>query len=90
VCSTTVWMTDDWDPSIPEHRIIAYGIKAGDTVAEMCNMASARKAFKMVGYIAEMDDDLVNRGNGIPWYYRSRYVDSSALLLTLLFNTPAL
>jgi len=62
-------MTDDWDPSIPEHKDIAYGIELGDGIAEMRNIASARKALKTVGYTVEVDDDLADKGDEIAWYY---------------------
>lgn len=62
-------MTDDWDPSIPEHKAIAHGIEIGDGIAEMRNMGSARRALKTVGYVVEMDDDLADKGDEIPWYY---------------------
>lgn len=62
-------MTDEWDPSIPEHKEIAYGIEIGDGIAEMRNFASARKALKTVGFNVEMDDDLADKGDAIPWYY---------------------
>jgi len=62
-------MTDDWDPSIPEHKAIAHGIEIGDGIAEMRNIAAARKALNTVGYIVEMDDDLADKGDEVPWYY---------------------
>ncbi|KAF8306033.1 delta-sterol C-methyltransferase [Clavulina sp. PMI_390] len=62
-------MTDAWDPSIPEHKAIAHGIEIGDGIAEMRNMAAARKAIHSVGYQVEADEDLADMGDEIPWYY---------------------
>lgn len=62
-------MADHWDPSIPEQKAIAYEIEIGNGIAEMRTMATARKALKTVGYQVEMDDDLADKGDEIPWYY---------------------
>lgn len=62
-------MTDAWDPSIPEHKAIAHGIEIGDGIAEMRTMAVARKALKTLGYKVEVDEDLAERPDEIPWYY---------------------
>lgn len=62
-------MTDEWDPSIPQHKAIAYGIEIGDGIAEMRNMKAARDALNTVGFTIEQEDDLADKGDEIPWYY---------------------
>ena len=62
-------MTDAWDPSNPEHKAIAHGIEVGDGIAEMRTYAQARKALKTVGFDVELDEDLAERPDEVPWYY---------------------
>jgi len=62
-------MTDAWDPSNPEHKTIAHGIEVGDGIAEMRTYAQARKALKTVGFDVELDEDLAERPDEVPWYY---------------------
>ncbi|KAF8321915.1 S-adenosyl-L-methionine-dependent methyltransferase [Cantharellus anzutake] len=62
-------MTDAWDPSIPEHKAIAHEIEVGDGIAEMRSYAQAREALKTVGFEIELDEDLAERPDEVPWYY---------------------
>ncbi|WVW83092.1 hypothetical protein I302_105110 [Kwoniella bestiolae CBS 10118] len=62
-------MTDEWDPTNPEHKRIAHGIEVGDGIPEMRNLTAARNALKTVGFELEHEEDLADRGDVVPWYY---------------------
>jgi sterol 24-C-methyltransferase len=63
-------MTERWDPSIPEHRILAHGIELGGGIPEMRPVHKIRDALKTVGFQIEHEEDLAERPDAIPWYYR--------------------
>ena len=63
-------MTDRWDPSIPEHKALAHEIELGDGIPEIRLMSKARNALKTVGFHIEREDDLAERPDPVPWYYR--------------------
>ncbi|QRW05489.1 DNA repair and recombination protein RAD22 [Ceratobasidium sp. AG-Ba] len=58
-------MTDDWDPSIPEHKDIAHGIEVGDGIPEMRTIKQARQALKNVGFEILHEEDLADRPDPI-------------------------
>jgi sterol 24-C-methyltransferase len=62
-------MTDDWDPSIPEHKALAHQIEFGNGIPEMRPLRLARQALKTVGFEIECEEDLAERPDPIPWYY---------------------
>jgi sterol 24-C-methyltransferase len=62
-------MTDDWDPSHPEHKKVAHEIELGNGIPEMRPLAQARAAIKSVGFEVEVDEDLAERDDAITWYY---------------------
>ncbi|KAF5357246.1 hypothetical protein D9756_006668 [Leucocoprinus leucothites] len=62
-------MTDDWDPSIPEHKALAHQIELGNGIPEMRPLRLARDALKNVGFEIEHEEDLADRPDPIPWYY---------------------
>lgn len=62
-------MTDDWDPSIPEHKALAHQIELGNGIPEMRPLRMAREALKTVGFEIEHEEDLADRPDPIPWYY---------------------
>lgn len=62
-------MTDDWDPSNPDHKRVAHGIEIGDGIPEMRTRREASKALKTVGFTIEHEEDLADRPDPIPWYY---------------------
>ncbi|KAE9389157.1 delta-sterol C-methyltransferase [Gymnopus androsaceus JB14] len=62
-------MTEDWDPSIPEHQAIARNIEYGNGIPEMRHKHKAREALKAVGFKIEHEEDLAARDDPIPWYY---------------------
>jgi len=62
-------MTDDWDPSIPEHKALAHDIELGNGIPEMRPLAQAREAIKAVGFELEHEEDLAERDDPVTWYY---------------------
>ena len=62
-------MTDDWDPSIPEHKALAHQIEIGNGIPEMRPISKSRDALKTVGFQIEHEEDLAARPDPIPWYY---------------------
>jgi len=62
-------MTDDWDPSIPEHKALAHQIELGNGIPEMRPLRLASEALKKVGFEIEHEEDLAARPDPIPWYY---------------------
>ncbi|KAF9530229.1 delta-sterol C-methyltransferase [Crepidotus variabilis] len=62
-------MTDDWDPSIPEHKAVAHQIEIGNGIPEMRSISKAREALKTVGFQIEHEEDLAARPDPVPWYY---------------------
>lgn len=62
-------MTDDWDPSIPEHKALAHQIELGNGIPEMRPLRLARQALKDVGFEIEHEEDLADRADVVPWYY---------------------
>jgi hypothetical protein len=62
-------MTDRWDPSVPDHKVLAHEIELGNGIPEMRHLSKAREAFKTVGFSIEHEEDLAERPDPIPWYY---------------------
>jgi len=62
-------MTDDWDPSIPEHKVLAHQIEIGSGIPELRPISQSRDALKTVGFQIEHEEDLAARPDPIPWYY---------------------
>ncbi|KAF8636940.1 hypothetical protein AX17_003191 [Amanita inopinata Kibby_2008] len=62
-------MTDDWDPSIPDHKALAHQIELGNGIPEMRPLSMSREALKTVGFVIEHEEDLAERPDEVPWYY---------------------
>ena len=62
-------MTDRWDPSVPDHKHLAHQIELGNGIPEMRPLSKARKAFDVVGFHVEHEEDLAERPDPVPWYY---------------------
>lgn len=62
-------MTDDWDPSVPEHKALAHQIELGNGIPEMRPIRKSREALNTVGFQIEHEEDLAARPDVIPWYY---------------------
>lgn len=62
-------MTPQWDPSIPEHKKLAHEIEFGNGIPSMRPAHEARDALVKVGFEVQLDEDLADRDDPIPWYY---------------------
>jgi len=62
-------MSDNWDPSIPEHKALAHEIEFGCGIPEMRNLSQSREALKTVGFEIEHEEDLAERPDEVRWYY---------------------
>lgn len=81
-------MTKNYDENNPEHRKIAYEIEIGSGIPKMYTIDVARQALKNVGFEIEVEKDLADMGDEIPWYYpltgEWKYVQSLYDLTTFL------
>jgi len=62
-------MTDEWDPSVPEHKALAHEIEIGNGIPEMRHLSKARQALKTVGFTIEHEEDLADRPDEVRWFY---------------------
>lgn len=62
-------MTDAYDNSNPEHRRIRLGIEQGDGISNMEKIEVALKAIKAAGFELELNEDLADRPDALPWYW---------------------
>lgn len=62
-------MTDKFDESSAYHREIVYGIEIGDGIPKMYGVDVAVDALNKVGFEIEVQEDLADKGDDIPWYY---------------------
>lgn len=79
-------MTDKYDDSNERHREIKFGIEIGDGIPKMYGAQVARDALKEVGFEVEIERDLADMGDEIPWYYPLsgdwRYIQSIRDIVT--------
>ncbi|KAK4547585.1 Delta(24)-sterol C-methyltransferase [Oleoguttula mirabilis] len=62
-------MTDKYDNDNPRHREIRLGIEQGDGIANMEKIDVALDAMKAAGFELELNEDLADRPDELPWYY---------------------
>ncbi|CAK3824589.1 Sterol 24-C-methyltransferase erg-4 [Lecanosticta acicola] len=62
-------MTDQYDNDNPHHRKIRLGIEQGDGIANMEKIDVALKAMEAAGFQLELNEDLADRPDDLPWYY---------------------
>ncbi|KAF9788304.1 delta-sterol C-methyltransferase [Thelephora terrestris] len=62
-------MTDEWNPSNPEHKALAHEIELGNGIPEMRPLSKARAALTTVGFDVEYEEDLAERPDVVKWYY---------------------
>ncbi|OQO10610.1 Sterol 24-C-methyltransferase erg-4 [Cryoendolithus antarcticus] len=62
-------MTDAYDNDNPEHRNIRLGIEIGDGISNMEKVDVALKAMKAAGFTLEVNEDLADRDDELPWYW---------------------
>lgn len=79
-------LTKKFDETNPYHREIAYGIEIGDGIPKMYSEKVARDALKSVGFEIELEQDLADMDDDIPWWYPLsgdwKYVQTFGDLLT--------
>lgn len=62
-------MTDAYDNNNPRHREIRLGIEEGDGISNMEKIEVALKAMKAAGFELEVNEDLADRPDELPWYF---------------------
>ena len=62
-------MTDAYDNDNPRHREIRLGIEQGDGISNMEKIEVALKAMKAAGFELELNEDLADRPDELPWYW---------------------
>jgi sterol 24-C-methyltransferase len=62
-------MTDKFDNSIPGHREIRLAIEQGNGISNMEKIEVALKAIKAAGFELELNEDLADRVDPMPWYW---------------------
>lgn len=84
-------MTDNYNNDDPHHREIRLGIEQGDGISNMEKIEVGVKAFKAAGFEMQVNEDLADRPDELPWYYPLsgdlRYMQNIWDLPTLLRMT---
>lgn len=62
-------MTDKYDNDNPAHRKIRLDIEIGDGISNMEKIEVALAAIKAAGFELEMNEDLADRPDVLPWYW---------------------
>lgn len=62
-------MTDKYDNDNPHHREIRLGIELGDGISNMEKIEVAVAAMKTAGFELEVNEDLADRDDELPWYW---------------------
>jgi len=62
-------MTDAYDNTNPRHREIRLGIEEGDGISNMEKIDVALAAIKAAGFELELNEDLADRPDELPWYF---------------------
>lgn len=62
-------MTSAWDPTNPAHVSLQHEIEFGNGIPEMRSLAVCRSALLSVGFELEVEEDLAERADRVPWYY---------------------
>ena len=62
-------MTDAYDNDNPRHREIRLGIEQGDGIANMEKIDVALAAMKAAGFKLELNEDMADRPDELPWYW---------------------
>ncbi|KAM3421101.1 Sterol 24-C-methyltransferase [Cercospora zeina] len=84
-------MTDAYDNDNPRHREIRLGIEQGDGISNMEKIDVALQAIKAAGFELELNEDLADRPDELPWYWplsgQLKYMQSIWDLPTLVRMT---
>ena len=62
-------MTENYDNANPHHREIRLGIEQGDGISNMEKISVALDAMKAAGFTLELNEDLADRPDELPWYW---------------------
>ena len=62
-------MTDAYDNDNSEHRAIRLGIEQGNGISNMEKIQVALDAIKAAGFELELNEDLADRPDAMPWYW---------------------
>ena len=62
-------MTDAYDNDNPAHREIRLGIEQGNGISNMEKIGVALAAMKAAGFQLELNEDLADRPDVMPWYW---------------------
>ncbi|KAF1812803.1 hypothetical protein P152DRAFT_396129 [Eremomyces bilateralis CBS 781.70] len=62
-------MTDNYNPKDARHRQIRLDIEIGDGISNMEPVDVAIKAIKDAGFELEVNEDMADRPDAIPWYW---------------------
>ena len=73
-------MTDNWDPSIPEHEVLGHQIEQGNGFPEMQPLGQTWEALKKVGFQIEFEEDLPDRPDPMVLPARGRYLQGPDIL----------
>ena len=81
-------MTDAYDNDNARHREIRRAIEQGDGISNMEKTEVALKAIEAAGFQLELNEDLAEKNDPIPWYWPLtgdfRYMNSMFDFLTIL------
>jgi sterol 24-C-methyltransferase len=84
-------MTEKYNNDDPHHRAIRLGIEQGNGISNMEKISVALKAMKKAGFELELNEDLADRNDELPWYWPLsgdlRYMQSVWDLPTLVRMT---
>ncbi len=84
-------MTDKYDNDNPHHREIRLGIEQGDGISNMEKIEVGVKAMKAAGFELEVNEDLADRDDPMPWYWPlsgdMRYLGSISDFFTIVRMT---
>ncbi|KAK5108955.1 Delta(24)-sterol C-methyltransferase [Meristemomyces frigidus] len=62
-------MTDKYNNDDAHHRAIRLGIEQGDGIANMEKIEVALAAMKAAGFTLELNEDMADRPDELPWYW---------------------
>lgn len=66
----TNWvMTEMFDPSIEEHRVIRDQIERGNGIARLPLISDVRSGLEQCGFVTISEEDMAGRSKPCPWYY---------------------
>ena len=62
-------MTENYNNDDPRHRTIRLGIEQGNGISNMEKVSVALDAMKKAGFQLELNEDLADRNDELPWYW---------------------